>query len=61
MFQIVHMHGIRIFQEGGHSLVSFGWGGGGLLFQEISVGCFGLRAAQKRWIWGLNLLWAFSI
>ena len=27
MFQLVHMHGMWIFQEGGLSLVSFLWGG----------------------------------
>lgn len=41
MFQLVHMHGIWIFQEGGHSLVSFGWGGGGLFVSE-----------RIRWLFG---------
>ena len=28
---------------------------GECLFQEESDGCLGLRAAWKRWIWGLDL------
>ena len=54
MFQLmfVHMHEIQceIFWQGGYSLVSFLRG----LFQGKSDGCLGLRAAWKRWIWGLQ-------
>ena len=41
MFQLVHMHAIWIFQEGGHSLVSFEWGGGG-----------GIVSGKIRWSFG---------